>query len=70
MLLKDKRAVVIGAGSGIGKSIADILLEESKYVVFSDISSERLNIAVDQAKTKGFELYGIVCNISKCLEVN
>jgi NAD(P)-dependent dehydrogenase (short-subunit alcohol dehydrogenase family) len=42
MLLKNKTALVTGAGSGIGKSIAENFLKEGCSVLFSDISEERL----------------------------
>jgi NAD(P)-dependent dehydrogenase (short-subunit alcohol dehydrogenase family) len=45
MRLKDKVAIVTGAGSGIGKAIADKYVKEGARVVYSDIAEER-NLAV------------------------
>ncbi|MFS0599277.1 SDR family NAD(P)-dependent oxidoreductase [Peribacillus frigoritolerans] len=57
MLLKDKTALITGAGSGIGKSIAEEFLEEGCTVLFSDISEKRLEEVVGNLNLKDIAYY-------------
>lgn len=47
MELNDLRAVVTGAGSGIGRAIASALLDRGGSVVFADIDPKRVDAAID-----------------------
>jgi pyridoxal 4-dehydrogenase len=49
MKLKDRVAIVTGAGQGIGKAIADKLAEEGATVVVADLDGEAAEAAAPQA---------------------
>ena len=55
MRLKDKVAVVTGAGSGLGKKIAEKLAEEGAKVALADISLENAKKAKEEIEKNGGE---------------
>jgi NAD(P)-dependent dehydrogenase (short-subunit alcohol dehydrogenase family) len=55
MILKDKIALVTGAGSGIGKEVAFKYAAEGAKVVVSDIVEDHGNTTVKEIKAKGGE---------------
>jgi NAD(P)-dependent dehydrogenase (short-subunit alcohol dehydrogenase family) len=65
MRLKDKIAVVTGAGSGMGKSIAIIYANEGARVVVSDIYEASANATVDEIKSNGGEVIAVLANVAK-----
>jgi len=56
MRLEGKRAIVTGAGSGIGRATALALAREGAQLVVSDIDAEGLDETVDQVKATGATL--------------
>jgi len=66
MKLENKIAVVTGASSGLGLSIADKFLKEGAKVVFSDINIEKGEEIVSQKENAIF----IECNVTRSKEVN
>ncbi|WP_458461278.1 SDR family NAD(P)-dependent oxidoreductase [Paenibacillus sp.] len=68
LTLKDKIAIITGAGMGLGYAEAKKFLELGAKVAICDISEEALNKALDELKPYG-EISGYVCNVAKKDEV-
>ncbi len=69
MRLKDKVAIVTGAGRGIGRGIALKLAEEGAKVVVSDVMEENAQKVVDQIKQAGGKAVASKTDISQKSEV-
>ncbi|SEN85904.1 NAD(P)-dependent dehydrogenase, short-chain alcohol dehydrogenase family [Mesobacillus persicus] len=65
MRLQDKVAVVTGAASGMGKSIAVLYAKEGAKVVVSDINEEAANRTVEEIKSNGGEALAVMANVAK-----
>ncbi|WP_409305576.1 SDR family oxidoreductase [Peribacillus sp. SCS-155] len=65
MRLENKVAVVTGAASGMGKSIAVLYGKEGAKVVVSDINEEGANQTVDEIKANGGDAIAIMANVAK-----
>jgi len=52
-LLENKTAIVTGAGSGIGRAIAEVFSREGANVVVSDISEPAGNESVERLRKSG-----------------
>ena len=68
-LLKDKVALVTGAGSGIGKAAALLFAEEGAKVTVSDVDVENGEKTVQEIKTAGGEAMFIEADVSKPVDV-
>jgi NAD(P)-dependent dehydrogenase (short-subunit alcohol dehydrogenase family) len=66
---KSARAVVTGAGSGIGRAFALELARRSATVVCSDLSGERAEETAALVEKAGATAYPAVCDVSKYEEV-
>jgi 3-oxoacyl-[acyl-carrier protein] reductase len=55
MKLKDKVAIVVGGGSGIGRASATLMAQEGAKVMIADLSIERANKVADTIKAMGGE---------------
>jgi len=65
MRLKNKVAVVTGAGSGMGKAISVIYAKEGAKVVVSDINLEAANATVEEIISNGGEAIAVLANVAK-----
>jgi NAD(P)-dependent dehydrogenase (short-subunit alcohol dehydrogenase family) len=65
MKLKDKIAVVTGAGSGMGKAIAIVYAREGARVVVSDINETSAFATLDEIKSTGGEAIAVLANVAK-----
>lgn len=69
MRLKDKVAIITGAGSGIGRAIAFAFIEEGARVVVADWSEKGGKETVGQIKNKNGEAIFIKTDVSKTNDV-
>ncbi|MBC2715999.1 MAG: SDR family oxidoreductase [Desulfobacteraceae bacterium] len=65
MKLKDKVALVTGAGSGIGKAIATLFAKEGAKVVVADIDPEKGQETADMIKQSGWDARYVQSDVSR-----
>ena len=63
--LKDKVAVVTGAGSGIGRALAIQFANEGTHLALNDFNKERLAETVDLCSSGGVDIYHECFDVSK-----
>ncbi|NII82639.1 SDR family oxidoreductase [Pedobacter riviphilus] len=62
--LKNKKAVVTGGGSGIGRAIATILAKQGAEVHIIELGTEQAQDTLGEIKTNGGEAYSYACDVS------
>jgi NAD(P)-dependent dehydrogenase (short-subunit alcohol dehydrogenase family) len=67
--LKGKVAVITGGASGIGLAMAEAFGAEGMRLVIADIEADRLDAAVADLRTKGFEAVGARTDVARYEEV-
>ena len=63
-ILKDKVAIITGAGRGLGKAFALRFAAEGAKLLLPDISLERAETTAKEIKTKGGDAYALLADIS------
>jgi 3-oxoacyl-[acyl-carrier protein] reductase len=61
--LADKVAIITGSGRGIGRAIAEAMLDEGAKIVISDINEELCTKTTEELKQKG-DVIGVPCNVT------
>ena len=67
--LHDRVALVTGSAAGVGRAIAEALLNEGAKVTLNDVNDSLLKSTFDEMKDKGFPVHAINADISKREEV-
>ncbi len=65
MMLKDKTAVITGAGSGIGAAIARQCAQEGMKIVIADIEGSSLAKIENELKSLGIDVVSVICDVAK-----
>ncbi|MFC2067191.1 SDR family NAD(P)-dependent oxidoreductase [Chloroflexota bacterium] len=69
MLLKDKTAVITGAGRGLGKAMAARMAREGASVVVNDVNTADMDSAVNEIKNAGGAAIGFKADVTKRAEI-
>ncbi|WP_175817247.1 SDR family NAD(P)-dependent oxidoreductase [Burkholderia diffusa] len=62
--LKDKTAVITGAGSGIGRAIALALADAGTHIVVADIHADTAQAVADEVRSRGVRSLAVTCDVS------
>jgi 3-oxoacyl-[acyl-carrier protein] reductase len=68
-VIRGKRALVTGAASGIGRSIALALAREGADLFLLDVDGARLAAVAEEARRRGIEVIDQRCDVSRPAEV-
>ncbi len=69
MTLKNKTALVTGAGQGIGKVIALSLAKKGASVVIADINQDEADATAEEIKKMSVESFALRCDVSQKTEI-
>ena len=64
MKFKNKKILITGAASGIGKSLAEEFANEGSILILSDINAHKLNSFVKELRSNGVDAFGYEVNVS------
>jgi dihydroanticapsin dehydrogenase len=63
MRLQGKRALLVGAATGIGRAVADDFAANGAKLAIADINQAGVTDLVTDLKAKGFEAHGYACDV-------
>jgi len=69
MILRDRVAIVTGAGQGVGQGIANVLAREGAKVVIADLNIDRGRLAANLIKSRAGEAMAYQVDVMKMAEV-
>ena len=67
--LQNKKTVVTGGGSGIGKAISVLFAKQGAEVHIIELTEESAKTAVDEIKVNGGKVFSYACNVANQEEV-
>jgi NAD(P)-dependent dehydrogenase (short-subunit alcohol dehydrogenase family) len=67
--LDNKKAIITGAGSGIGKAIAILFAEQGAEVHIIELSNESAKSSVEEIQANGGNVFSHACNVAMQQEV-
>jgi 2-keto-3-deoxy-L-fuconate dehydrogenase len=67
--LQNKKAVVTGGGSGIGKAISVLFAKQGAEVHIVELTQESAQTAVEEIKAIGGKVFSHACNVANHQEV-
>ena len=62
--LQNKKAVITGGGSGIGKAIAVLFAQQGAEVHIIELTAESASIAVEEITANGGKIFAHACNVA------
>ena len=68
--LKDKVAIVTGAGSGVGRAMANLFAEHGCTVIVADVAAERVKLVTDEIRIASGSTSAMVVDLSIKHEVD
>jgi NAD(P)-dependent dehydrogenase (short-subunit alcohol dehydrogenase family) len=69
-VIRGKKALITGAASGIGRSIALALADEGAALFLLDIDAEKLAAVVTEARSRGAEATGRPCDVGEPRQID
>ncbi len=67
--LKNKKAVITGAGSGIGKAIAVLFAKQEAEVHIIELTDEKAQSTINEINSNGGKAFSHACNVTNQKEV-
>ncbi|HSD06994.1 SDR family NAD(P)-dependent oxidoreductase, partial [Flavobacterium sp.] len=67
--LKNKKAIITGGGSGIGKAISVLFAKQGAEVHILELSFESAQSTVDEITANGDKVFAHSCNVANQQEV-
>ncbi len=67
--LKNKKGIITGAGSGIGKAIAILFANQGAEIHIIELSEKSAKLSVEEIKGNGNKVFSHVCNVANQKEV-
>jgi NAD(P)-dependent dehydrogenase (short-subunit alcohol dehydrogenase family) len=67
--LKNKKAIITGGGSGIGRAISVLFARQGADVHIVELSAEAAHETIEQAKSEGLTIHSYGCNVADQKEV-
>src|SRR5512136_637461 len=70
MRLKEKVALITGAGSGIGQEIAVAMAREGAVIAINDIADEKIHATAKRLDQLGVRYEAVKCDVSSSADVS
>ncbi len=69
MIFKDRVAIVTGSAQGLGRAMVERLASDGVKVVITDVNEEKINLAVEELTSKGYDVFGAKCDVTNRDEI-
>lgn len=69
MIFKDRVAIVTGSAQGLGRAMVERIASDGVKVVITDVNEEKINLAVEELTSKGYDVFGAKCDVTNRDEI-